>query len=681
MQNAATRAATPALTMLNEACAGFLRGLASLFSVTEAADRETVLHRVLLFAVLCIGTGVRFWGLGDPGLHGDEETMALATMHIVKDGLPMLPSGMFYPRGLTELYLMAASVQVFGESEWAFRLPSALCGVAVIGLSFLAGRRFLRPHWNLALATTVALLPDLVEYSQTARMYIFMLACVAGCLVCIFAWERSDRLGWLIGAVLTLVVGIELHALAVTCVLLLMMPGVLHADRRKFAYGLAAMSVVMVAYVIIDGWANSQYPVPPPEYGADIVATVRHGGAAVRAFPLSFDIALWIMGAATALFAVHFGRVVHERLTSFVATALLLVAVVAQLALFYHIAALLGVAGSVIAFRYREQRAWRRFLRFALAAAVVGLIHVTLLAAWPGSVVKLVGMLVGQPSVWQYARISEFSRIAALLAAVMTIWGLWRIANWRRVPDYWLLAVLGVWIPMFMLGWFRWNLPSRYTSASLLPMLLCAFAFAQHAVNVLTRRLQLHSAGKPLQGAALLAAVVLIVNPIAAAARFGPTHAQLPDHKGAALFMRGQHLTVDDIVLAEDVLQQTYYLGSVDYWLIGRKHARRFVEEGGGVIRDFYTGTPVIDSGAELVDLLNRYRDRRIYVIGSGENRNDDRREMRSDGIGAVLKSQHFEAVFVGRDDYTTVWRARQQPKTATKQPAPPSDGAPARME
>ena len=680
MQDAATRAATPALTMLNTVCAGSLRALASLFEVTAPADRETVLHRVLLFAVLCIGTVVRFWGLGDPGLHGDEETMAMATMHIVKDGLPILPSGMFYPRGLTELYLMAASVQIFGESEGAFRLPSALCGVAAIYLTFLAGRRFLRPHWNLALAATVALLPDLVEYSQTARMYIFMEACIAGCLVCIFAWERSNRVGWLVGAVLTLVVGIELHALSVTCVLLFMLPSLLHADRRKFAYELAAASVVMVAYLVIDGWSNSQYPVPPPEYGADIVATLRHGGAPVHAFPLSMDVALWITGAATALFAVHFGRVVHERVPSFIATALLLGALAAQLMLFYHIAVLLGVAGSVIAFRYREQRAWRRFVRFALAAAVVGLIHVTLLASRPGSVVKLIGMLVGQPSVWPYARISELARVASLLVVAATLWGLWRIGDRRRVPDYWLLALLGVWIPMFMLGYFRWNLPSRYTSASLLPLLLCAFAFAQHASDALLRRLQLRSAVKPLQATALLATVVLIVNPIAASARFGPNHPPLPDHKGAALFMRGQNVTANDVVLAEDVLEQTYYLGSVDYWLIARKHARRFVQQVDGEIRDFYTNTRVIDNGAELAALLDRYPDRRIYVIGSGENRGDDRREMRADGIGATLKSR-FEAVYVGRDNYTTVWRARQQPKAVTKQPASASDVAPARME
>jgi len=647
------------LSLLNEACTGFLRAFASLFEVTLPADRETVLHRVLLFVLLGIGTFVRFWGLGEPGLHGDEDTMAMAAMHIVQDGRPILPSGMFYPRGLTQLYLMAASVQIFGESEWAFRLPSALCGVAVIGLSFLAGRRFLRPNWNLAFAATVALLPDLIQYSQTARMYIFMLAAIAGCLVCIFEWERSNRLGWLIGAVLTLVVGIELHALAVTCVLMFLLPSLLQADRRKFAYELAAACVVMVAYLLIDGWVNTQYPLPPPDYGADIEATLRHGGAAVRAFPLSMNIALWVMGAASVFFAVHFGRVVHQRLLSFVATVLLLGALAAQLLLYYHIAALLGVAGSVIAFRYREQRAWRRFVRFALAAAVIALIHVTLLAAAPGSVVKLIGMLVGQPSVWPYARVSELSRIAAVLVLAMTIWGLWRVANRRRVPDYVLLALLGVWIPMFMLGLFRWNLPSRYTAASLLPMLLCAFAFAQHMADALLRRLQMHSAVKPLQGIALVATVVLIIDPIAAKARFGPGSTPLPDHKGPALFMRTQHLTADDIVLAEDVQEQTYYLGGVDYWLISRKHGRRFVQEVDGVLRDFYTGTPVIDTGAALTELLRRNPERRIFVIGSGENRADDRSEMRGDGIAAVLRSR-FEPVYVGRDDYTTVWRARQ---------------------
>lgn len=231
--DAANRGLLPVIPTLTAQVSGFMRSLSDLFRVTAPMERDQLAHRVMLLAIVGVGAWLRFWGLANVGLHGDEETMAMAVMGIVREGAPILPSGMFYPRGMTQLYLMAGSVQLFGESEWAFRLPSALCGVLVIYLSWLAGRRFLRPYWNLAFATSVALLPSMIVYSQTARMYIFLLAAVAACMVCVFAWERSGRLGWLIGGVVALVIGIDLQALAVTTILMFLMPGILQGEDRK----------------------------------------------------------------------------------------------------------------------------------------------------------------------------------------------------------------------------------------------------------------------------------------------------------------------------------------------------------------------------------------------------------------------------------------------------------------
>jgi hypothetical protein len=537
-------------TIVNTAIADFLRALQRLFYDSMPATQASALHWTLLGIVLGVGTIVRFWNLGGPGLHGDEETMAMAVMHIVQDGRPILPSGMFYPRGMSELYLMAASVSLFGESEWAFRLPSALSGIALIFLCYLAGRRFLRPQWNLALAATVALLPDIIEYSQTARMYIFMLTCIAGALVCIFAWERSGHIRWLVGAVLALIVGIELHALAVTCALLLLMPGLLQGDQRKFAYGLGAASIVMVAYLLIESWVNSNYPVPPPEYAAEVAPLVRRGGAPLTFRPFVFDIAIVIAGAVTAFLAVLFGQRVRKNLPSFVVTSLLLAAVIAQLAIYYHVAALLALAGSVIAYRYRVAPITRRFLRYVIGCAAIALLHVGLITAWPGSMVKLVGSIVGQPSVWPYVRIMEFSLAAGALLLLATAWGLWRLANRKRAADYWLLALLGVWIPVFALGFFSWNMPARYTSASLIPLLLCAFAFAQHCSDRLWMRLKMGAASRPIQAAAVLAVVAIAANPAATIAAMTSDGSRYPDHRGAAQFMRTQNVKPDDIVLA-----------------------------------------------------------------------------------------------------------------------------------
>ncbi|HWK50708.1 MAG TPA: glycosyltransferase family 39 protein, partial [Steroidobacter sp.] len=611
-------------------------------------------------------------GLGNVGLHGDEETMGMAAMSIVREGTSILPSGMFYPRGMTELYLMAGSVKLFGESEWAFRLPSALCGVLTIYWSWLAGRRFLRPYWNLAFATAVALLPAMIVYSQTARMYIFLLAAVAACMVCVFAWERSGRTVWLLGGVAALVIGIELQALAVTTALLFLLPGILQGDIRKLLYGGVSAAIVMASYLLINAWVDSHYPVPPPEYAADLGPPLWDRSRAPQAFALTFEIALWVAGLAIAFFAIHLSRVVPQRLAAISVATLLLAGLLLQMKLYYHMAFLLFVAAVVVARRFGGPRIWRRFRIFALGSGLLALIHFSLLASTPGSLQKVIGALVGQPSIWPYARIIQFSEVAGLLALAAVAWGLWQLMAGRRVTDYVLLGVLAVWIPMFTIGFFVWSMPPRYTVASLLPMMLCGFAFAQQAADWLQTRPALRNMSilkaRPAQIAAIVALTALVVDPVQVAATVNSGYESHPDHKGAAEFIKAQNIGAADVIIAEDVLQQTYYLGHVDYWLMSRNHARRYVELKNGRIQDFYTGARVISSAAMLEDLLSTQRGHRIFVIGSGENQSDKRRGMRGD-MDPVLRSNQFEVVYQGRDGLTQVWRATGAP--------PPQDAVP----
>jgi hypothetical protein len=659
--DAANRGLFPVSPTLTEHVGGLLRSLSELFRITMPLERDQLAHRIMLLVILSVGTWVRFWGLANVGLHGDEETMAMATMGIVREGAPILPSGMFYPRGLTELYLMAASVKLFGESEWSFRLPSVLCGVLTIYWAWLAGRRFLRPYWNLAFATAVALLPSMIEYSQTARMYIFLLAAVAGCMVCVFAWERSGRIAWLLGAVVALVIGIELQALAVTTVLLFLMPGILQGDFRKLVYGGIAAALVMMSYLFINGWVESHYPVPPPEYAADLGAPMWDRSRAPQAFALTFEVALWTAGLAIAFFAIHLSRVIPQRFAAICVATLLLVGLLLQLKLYYHMAALLFIAGVVVARRFGGPRIWRRFSIFAVGIGLLALIHFSLLMATPGSLQKVIGALVGQPSVWPYVRILDYSDFAGLLALASVAWGLWRLMKRRRVTDYVLFGVLAVWIPMFTIGFFVWNMPPRYAVASLLPMMLCAFAFAQKGADWLQAKAAARNIslleGRPAQLVAAAVTTALVVNPMDVVAGVNSGYESHPDHKGAAEFMKSQNIVDDDVILAEDVLQQTYYLGHVDYWLMSRTHARRYVELKNGRIQDFYTGSGVISSAAMLEDLLRNERGHRIFVIGSGENQSDKRRGMRGD-MDPVLRSNQFEVIYEGRDGLTQVWRA-----------------------
>ncbi|MGH8175751.1 MAG: glycosyltransferase family 39 protein [Steroidobacter sp.] len=655
--NAANAIAQSPIGAPRRAFSDIVHAVANLFETTRPLAREQVAHFLWLATLLIAGTVVRFWGLDAVGLHGDEETMAMAVRHIVIDGRPILPSGMFYPRGMTQLYFMALSVSFFGESEWSLRLPSAICGVALIGLSYIVGRRFLRPQWNLALAATVAFLPELIIYSQTARMYIFMVTCVMASMACLFEWERTDRTGWLVGAAAALIAGIDLHALTVAVILMFLLPGLLQGDARKFVLGAAAALAVGVGFVLIDGWVNSKYPVPPPEFAAELGAPPWERSWAPPEFALTFDIALWISGLAIGFLALHVARAATARPAAFGVAVLLLAGVVLQLALFYHLAALAYLAGVVLARRYGSPQVVSRLILFVIAAAVMALIHASLLASTPGSIIKLVGAMVGQPSVWPYVRVADLSEAAGVLTAALLLWGLYQFASTRRMTDYWLLAFLGVFAPLFALGLFAWNVPPRYTSMSLLPMLLSAYAFAQRGTDWLLANMPRMRARAKTHAVAAALTAVCAINPTAAGAVVNAGYRLHPDHKGAADFMHTQQLTDEDIVLAEDVLQQTYYLGSVDYWLIGPQVARRFVKGTKAGVVDFYTGTPVIVTTAMLDELLQENHDKRIFVIGTGEGWSGGERRVRGE-MHAAIESKRFSPLYTGRDGLTRVLRA-----------------------
>ena len=61
-----------------------LQGLASLFDVSWQPLRATRVEIGVLSALVLLAAALRFWALGSIGLHGDEDIMALATLHIVK---------------------------------------------------------------------------------------------------------------------------------------------------------------------------------------------------------------------------------------------------------------------------------------------------------------------------------------------------------------------------------------------------------------------------------------------------------------------------------------------------------------------------------------------------------------------------------------------------------------------
>ncbi len=625
-----------------------LTSCANLFELRDPRARLSGSSSRVVFAfalILALGVFVRFWGLGAVGLHGDEKTMALPTMQLVEHGTPRMPSGMYYARAVGQLYLMAASVEAFGQSEWALRLPSALCGVLLILLTWSAGRRFLQPAWNLALMAAVALLPEFIDDAQTARMYVFLVTGIAGYMTLLFAWEREEKARYLVAAVAVMLVTLQFHTLAIFAAFLVLLPALLHGDRRRLRDGLIAFAVIVAGFYLIDKWVAASYP-------QDVAAEA--GPTGPKAALLLHVSWVWLVMLAAP--ALAFAWFVLRR--SVVAIVLLAAALIGELSLHYHAAAILGIAALVIAQRESQLSIPRVLTLLGVSAALAVLQGAYLYTHAAGDPRQIVGLMLGWPSVWPFLSIAESSPIAALLAGASLVVALWELAHRRRAPDFALLVFLGAWLPLIMIGFMRWSIPSRYAEAQTLPMLVGAFAMAQWLAPRIVGWWSTRAATPVASGLAALVVCALVVNPVRVRATVDSGYANHPDHKGAAEFVESLHPGPRDIIVAEDVLQQTYYLGHVDYWLVNKQVGGVYLHQVQGRWLDFYTNTPMIGTGAELKALLQQPGRGAVYVIGSGEDQEDGRRFMRAFGIAEELDSPPFKVVYRGRDGLTEVWKA-----------------------
>jgi 4-amino-4-deoxy-L-arabinose transferase-like glycosyltransferase len=99
------------------------------------------------------------------------------------------------------LYLIVAWpwAKVFGTGEAGLRSLSALLGVGLVPLLYLAGRELVSGRAGLVAAALGAVNPFMIDYSREAREYMLLVVlCTASLLFFARAWRRRDTrdLGW-----------------------------------------------------------------------------------------------------------------------------------------------------------------------------------------------------------------------------------------------------------------------------------------------------------------------------------------------------------------------------------------------------------------------------------------------------------------------------------------------------
>ncbi len=626
-----------------------------------------------LALLLACGLVPRMWDLGRLGFYGDEELTAAVSHSIATTGQAQVPSGMGYRRALPYNWANAQVLRWSGVNDEASnRWVSAVTGALTPSALFLVGRWFVGGPAAFGAGVLLSFSEWHLSFSRMARMYSpFLLFFVIACGT-LWRWGLTGRRVWLLVGVATSLLASTLHLFgafaAVFPFLAVTLPGAAVVSPMLgilVGTALAAFAWVYDAFYVSTPYR--EFVFEPLELPGGI--PVDTGVTVATALPL-----IWVAFLVASIVALLLadredlpgggnwsGRLWRAVFGASITAAIVLLAL-GHLwgAAVLLVMAMLYFPGAGIRVAQGHRGLW------------CGLLIVA--AGWAGWSVWHQGLREGILAVVRFPFpyplvVTRSFPVAGILAAGFVLFTLLgRMLPGDRAAK---AAILGALLPLTAVGVKAAYAPLRYLFPGYPFFLLCAGAGGV----LLAREIWVRAVGtKPPAVLWLLFGLVIggsgvvsghgipqaaeIVgldygDPLDIPVHMFPTR---PDHAGAGAFVRSR-LSDSDVVVAEDPLEQHWYIGRVDYWLRSPADAGPFLYKGEeGQLRDIYVASRLLEEPQMLLDSVQA-SGRTLWVVTSAETIDrptyyltGDQREF----LDAVMLNG--AEVYRGRDGVTNVY-------------------------
>lgn len=220
--------------------------------------------------LLLVAAGLRFYALGQNSLWVDEHASLLtARFPLAHIPAAALSHDAFEPP--VYFWLLHLVIRLFGDTEVALRLPSAVAGALTVPLAaFLLGGLGASSSVALGGAALLVLSPLHLWYSQEARPYALLVCLGVGALVCFLrALKTQSALAW-VGFGLLASLAILTHLAGLVFPLLAWMWWIFMRDRSPSLRGLllssagALLAIAPFIYQLAKAVSQAQGKGSPP---------------------------------------------------------------------------------------------------------------------------------------------------------------------------------------------------------------------------------------------------------------------------------------------------------------------------------------------------------------------------------------------------------------------------------
>lgn len=391
---------------------------------------------VVIAAAIYFGASARLTGLDLLQLATDEYYFVRGVQFILEHGVPMFPTGGYYVHGPLAQYAAAASVLVFGESGFGYRLPGVLFSLGSIALLYIYSRTFLARIPAGLICAMLLVSSWHIEFARFIRMYSALQFLTLLFFVVFDKAYFQERWRWRYLPHAISVVAVLTHTLALLFIPFLFAPLAVakirarfagRASRWMFGFITAGVSVVCVAFVRFNFRRLGISPPLPEGYnfpfqGMGALRLPDFPFWGVSADPFA-NLALFV--AVCSLVVV--GWVAWRRCGKEATGPDLLLLLLLVTAVFHQFILSLGLI-AVLVFRYQLHRVHhrpRRYYALLLAAVAIGAFWVAyalLSTRWvvfvplrePTLIKSLGRAFVGWPEIYQVIVVPWFRELPML---------------------------------------------------------------------------------------------------------------------------------------------------------------------------------------------------------------------------------------------------------------------------
>jgi hypothetical protein len=564
----------------------------------DATAWQTAVPIAIALSFLIAGASLN---LTRPGFSSDEEITAVVVRGVADSGLPILPSGMLYLRGVPYSYAAWLAGTLFGHSLEVYRFVSVFFAALAVVFMYLLVRGVAPRPAAIVAALLLATFPPLIMASVTARFYTAFVAAAlcAAWLLSRVRFEESSTPAATAGTarwfLVTLAAATLLHEFGMILALLPLCaaacagrPGAARRWLFVFAWSVVLLIGVQAARVLLESWPVAEVGPAPTSWSAFVHAPLARPPLSLfqRASPT-------FLGATAIVIAVL--AFLSRRATN---ASWLLLGPSAVCAFFSQTGAALVLL--LVWLLARPKPVWRSISGAGLVWAGGAVLWLTYTFMTTDAQVSWAHgrdlVLSTSRYPWEaVAYVGELMPLVALAALGAIVMRIARPQGGDDAPGaLTLFAVLG----LIALGVSAGEFKDRYVLLIVPFVMICSALFVGTGIATLTARIG--ALGSTAELLVPVLATALMIGGQYAESETGPDtqEARLAPATNSAWQTDGAvRVSRHDLVVCNDELACVLYLGRVDYWLLQTSIADDYVT---ATRRSVYTGARVLGDAPAL---------------------------------------------------------------------------------